>query len=187
MAKVDTAALDAFRARVEAACSKGEQHKFFEDCSREMAARLIAKAIKRTPVGVGAFEVTGQVKGKPQLKRLTNGGTLRRGWPSETETDAAKGGAAGNPTAFAKKLNVSRGKGTYTVVVKNPVRYASYVEYGHRQNVGQYVPVLGKRLVKPWVEGQFMLKKSVDELNGEAADILSKKLNKFLKELADGK
>lgn len=32
--------------------------------------------------------------------------------------------------------------------------YAPHVEYGHRQNVGQYVPKLGKRLKAPFVEGQ---------------------------------
>lgn len=32
--------------------------------------------------------------------------------------------------------------------------YAPHVEYGHRQNAGQYVPKLGKRLKAPFVEGQ---------------------------------
>lgn len=35
--------------------------------------------------------------------------------------------------------------------------YAPHVEYGHRQNVGQYVPRLGKALKAPYVEGQHFL------------------------------
>jgi phage gpG-like protein len=31
------------------------------------------------------------------------------------------------------------------------VEYASFVEYGHRQEVGRYVPAIGKRLVQPFV------------------------------------
>lgn len=37
----------------------------------------------------------------------------------------------------------------------------AHVEYGHRQNVGQFVPKLGKRLVKPYVEGQYFLKNNM--------------------------
>ena len=39
--------------------------------------------------------------------------------------------------------------------------YAPHVEYGHRQNVGQFVPKLGKRLVAPYVAGQLFLKANV--------------------------
>ncbi len=35
--------------------------------------------------------------------------------------------------------------------------YAPHVEYGHRQNIGQYVPRLGKRLKAPYVEGRHFL------------------------------
>lgn len=39
--------------------------------------------------------------------------------------------------------------------------YAPHVEYGHRQNVGQYVPRLGKALRAPYVEGQHFLSEEV--------------------------
>lgn len=35
--------------------------------------------------------------------------------------------------------------------------HAPHVEYGHRQQVGRYVPKLGKRLKAPYVEGQHFL------------------------------
>ena len=39
--------------------------------------------------------------------------------------------------------------------------YAPHVEYGHRQNVGRYVPKLGKRLKAPYVEGRHFLAQEV--------------------------
>lgn len=36
--------------------------------------------------------------------------------------------------------------------------YAPHVEFGHRQHVGQFVPAIGKRLVKPYVPGQYFLR-----------------------------
>lgn len=51
------------------------------------------------------------------------------------------------------KQSVSDAKGT----IGYTVEYAPHVEYGHRQNVGQYVPRLGKSLKAPYVEGQHFL------------------------------
>ena len=31
------------------------------------------------------------------------------------------------------------------------VEYARFVEYGHKQEIGRFVPAIGKRLVEPWV------------------------------------
>ena len=41
--------------------------------------------------------------------------------------------------------------------------YAPHVEYGHRQEVGRYVPAIGKRLVKSWVPGQYFLRENVQQ------------------------
>lgn len=54
--------------------------------------------------------------------------------------------------------------GVVEAVVYNPLYYASFVELGHRQNVGQYVPALGVCLVQPWVEGRFMLTISLGDV-----------------------
>lgn len=42
------------------------------------------------------------------------------------------------------------------ITIYNPLEYASFVEYGHRQDAGRYVPVIGKRLKKVWVNGHYM-------------------------------
>lgn len=88
-----------------------QMDKFFESCAKELAARLLAKVIKRTPVGQYPVE-TGK-----------KGGTLRRGWT---------GGQNANATAFANSLTVNKVGTDYVIDIINPVEYASYVEYGHR-------------------------------------------------------
>ncbi len=51
----------------------------------------------------------------------------------------------------------------WQIDVINPAEYAIYVEEGHRQEVGRYVNAIGKRLVTPFVEGQHMLRGSIEE------------------------
>lgn len=62
------------------------------------------------------------------------------------------------------------------VEVYNNTEYAAHVEYGHRQKVGQYVPAIGKRLKKPFVEGKHMLRDAVqqrqDSFAEDAEDLL---------------
>lgn len=83
----------------------------------------------------------------------------------------------------------------YTVVVLNNLVYASYVEYGHRQQPGRFIPGYweadrfvydpdaegGMVLKDSWVKGRFMLTISTQELEAQAPAILEKKLYKFLK------
>ena len=84
---------------------------FFESCAKELAARLLAKVIKRTPVGQYPAE-TGK-----------KGGTLRRGWT---------GGESSNAKAYSNSLKVNKVGNDYVIDIINPVEYASYVEFGHR-------------------------------------------------------
>lgn len=140
---------------------QSEKNKFYEDCSKELAARLLALVIPRTPVGVYPPE-TGK-----------EGGTLRRGWT---------GGKQQGAKAYADSLPVIHAGDYYVIAVKNPVEYASYVEYGHRQSPGRYVPAIKKQLVQAWVTGQFFLRISTQELEAQQPAILSQKLYKFLED-----
>lgn len=108
MGNVNYKELQAFKNRVEKSLSDEQVDLFIQDCAKELAARLLAKVIKRTPVGV-----------YPNRK----GGTLRRGWT---------GGKNNSGATYAKSLNVTNSGGTYTIEIINPVEYASYVEFGHR-------------------------------------------------------
>ena len=139
--------------------------QFCEECSKELAARLLALVIPRTPVGVYPEE-TGK-----------KGGTLRRGWTAGRKTA---------PSVYANSLPVTKNGSTYTIEVINPVEYASYVEFGHRQEPGRYVPAIGKQLKASWVNGKYMLTISEGELEQIAPRILSQKLERFLEEIFDG-
>ena len=88
-----------------------QMDKFFQSCAKELAARLLAKVIKRTPVGQ-YDEGSGKT-----------GGTLRRGWTA---------GQQSNATAYANSLTVNKVGNDYVIEIINPVEYASYVEFGHR-------------------------------------------------------
>lgn len=94
---------------------KKELKQFCEVVSKELAARLLAKVIKRTPVGQYPSG-SGKV-----------GGTLRRGWTGQKQQSAA---------AYAQALPVTMAGNTYTIEIINPVEYASFVEYGHRTRGG---------------------------------------------------
>ena len=85
--------------------------QFFESCAKELAARLLSKVIKRTPVGQ-----------YPEGSGKT-GGTLRRGWTANQ---------GGNAASYANSLRVTKQGNDYVIEIINPVEYASYVEFGHR-------------------------------------------------------
>ena len=69
---------------------------FCEACAKELAARLLAKVIKRTPVGDYPSS-TGKM-----------GGTLRRGWTAKTEAEASSGGKS-DAKAYADSLKLTWG------------------------------------------------------------------------------
>lgn len=67
------------------------------------------------------------------------------------------------------------------IIIENLTQYAAAVNYGHRQEAGRYVPVIGKRLVRPYVAGKYMLEKAMgrtikyalpEELRNMMMDIL---------------
>lgn len=139
---------------------------FLAQMANDLAAMFLAEVKKRTPVGKGTFEVVGYYKrgknkGKPKLRRISQGGSLRRAW---------------------RIKSVVNHRNYYIAVVHNNMEYASYVENGHRQHVGQYVPVLGKRLKKSFVEGQHMMKLSAELIEQEGQAYVNKKFYEFLKE-----
>ena len=85
--------------------------EFINACAKELAARLLSKVIKRTPVGQYPSG-SGKV-----------GGTLRRGWTAGKSQGAA---------SYAQSLQDHHYGGYYVIEITNPVEYASYVEFGHR-------------------------------------------------------
>jgi hypothetical protein len=140
--KTDCAQLKKYRDNL-ARLNGPQKARFTEAAVKELAARLLAKAKKRTPVG--AYPAG---SGKA-------GGTLRRGWTVG---------------------NVRRTGGGYSIDVINPVEYASYVEFGHRTRGG-----------KGWAPGKSMLTISEQELQRDAPGILSRKLERFVRDTLNAK
>ena len=92
--------------------------------------------------------------------------------------------------SLRRKWSISSPKlqqGKCTIEVINPMEYASYVEYGHRQEPGRFVPVLGKRLKASWVDGRFMLTRAEDRLRQNAQAIVDKKVNQYMEGMLNGK
>lgn len=98
------------------------------------------------------------------------GGTLRRGWTAKTDAEAATGGTKVDPKAYANSLPVFKRGRTFYIEVINPVKYASYVEFGHRTRGG-----------KGWVAGQYFLTLSERDLERVSPAVLEKELEKLLR------
>ena len=140
-----------------------DMDRFCTDVSKELAARLLALVIPRTPVGQYP-----KSSGK-------KGGTLRRGWTSKTQADAASRGGSNDAKAYAEALPVRKSGNTYTIEVINPVEYASYVEFGHRTRGGD-----------GWVPGQYFLTLSERDLERLAPGVIERKLEALLREVFNG-
>lgn len=61
----------------------------------------------------------------------------------------------------------------FVIELQNNTEYASYVEDGHRQTPGRYVPAIGKRLKASWVPGTHMLMKTMFEVDAQMPQLLS--------------
>lgn len=136
-----------------------DMNKFCQDVSKELAARLLALVIPRTPVG------------RYPKSSGKKGGTLRRGWTARTAGEAAASSSM-DAKAYAAALPVSRQGRNFYVQVINPVEYASYVEFGHRTRGG-----------KGWVNGQYFLTLSEHDLERLTPALIERKLEALLREV----
>lgn len=184
MGRFDFSKFEQFANKVERELGEEQVRLFMEACAKELAARLLAKVIRRTPVGnyYQEVEVTAKrtsknhKRGDIYTKRINTtgkiGGTLRRGWTAGQD-------AAG----YANSLPIYSSGSVFVIEVINPVEYASYVEYGHRQEPGRYVAAIGKRLKRSWVEGKFMLTISTQEIEADSPRLLEEKIRRKLEEV----
>lgn len=141
---------------------------FCTQMADQLAAELLRKCIKRTPVSRSVTKADQAIarKAKQQVLTLHHGGTLKRNWRAGT---------------------VHREGGTWVVEVSNATLYASYVEYGHRQEPGRFVPAIGKRLKKSWVPGKFMMTISAQEVQNGMEAKIERALTKYMEQMLDGK
>ena len=128
------------------------------DAAKKIAQILLNKVKKRTPVGVVPPYATDEAK--EEYWPGYRGGSLRDAWTI---------------------LPIEKHGDQYTVTVINNLEYASYVEYGHRQTPGRYVPALGKTLKASWVPGKLMLTISEQEVKVLVPSVLNDMLYEALK------
>lgn len=135
-----------------------------EKCANELVSRLYAMTVKRTPVGDYEDTYDLEYDGDTYFLVMSDkqGGTLRRGWIIR------------GPYYFGNN---------YVCELINPVEYAPYVEYGHRQTPGRYVPAIDRKLTASWVKGYFMLTKSLQDLERLAPKVIQKNVDTMMKEV----
>ena len=66
----------------------------------------------------------------------------------------------------------------YTMAVGTDVKYAPYVELGHHQEPGRYVPAIGKRLKASFVPAKPFLRPAIENHEDTYRNVIATELNK---------
>lgn len=133
----------------------------FEDWSRQIDKAVADDAARKMTEQV-LLELANRVLRRTKQKTPVDTGTLRGNW------------FVGEVVRHGDCLEVE---------IYNPTEYAEFVEYGHRQEVGRYVPAIGKRLKQSYVQGQYMLTLSVKEVEALAPALIGKRSDEFMRRL----
>lgn len=158
-----------------------EQDRAIKRMAQRLAQIFLREVKRRTPVG-----------SKPEFEVLTvkseNG--KRRKFLTSAAAKAAEHWI-GYQVGSLRRAWIIRGVrkigGEWTATIFNPMEYASYVENGHRQQPGRFVPALGKTLKKSWVEGRFMMRLSAEYVEKDGAAYVQQEFEKFLRGHWNGK
>lgn len=188
--KINMAGLEIMKKNLENI--QKNQTEIMASLVKSLGALLLRKVIFRTPVGdyendFQTYKRDNKKKGikAGDIKYDKNGSAKRKGYKSVTSKNVTyiyrrRGGNLRRNWTIGQ---VFKNSNLYSVEVINPTHYASYVEYGHRQTPGRFVPVLGKKLKRAWVPGRFMLTISENEIKENMDAILEKKLDSILKKV----
>ena len=121
--------------------------EFTNKVKNKIDSGLLKKGIEETSLKVGT-QAMRNVKSITPVKE----GNLRRQW------------SVVGPTYMGNM---------FVIELQNNAEYASFVENGHRQTPGRYVPSIGKRLKASWVPGTHMLMKTMFEIDQQMPLLLS--------------
>lgn len=143
----------------------GDIQAFNKKVVENMASMYVREAKLNTPVGKRSVKFMHH--GKIQTKYFNSEHT-RQSW-----------------SIGKYQLNNTSGK----VEVFNTSSYASFLNDGHRQEVGRFLPWIGQskggvmqggRLKKPWVDGAYMHEKAEKALSKNAKRIMEITLKKWI-------
>ena len=160
MAKFDYKEFKKFAKQFKRKSTPSKIDNFFRLVLRELGGQLLHNVVEGTPVGQyndGWVEFT------------TKDGKHVRFW-------ASYHGKVGGTLRNAWKLtNVTHKGNDYVIKIKNNTFYAEFVEYGHRTVNGGFV------------EGRYMLKIAMDDLEKVMIKHINKNINAYLTNLMGGK
>ena len=145
----------------------GSLQNFNKQVLKEMGAVYVREAKLNTPVG------------KRSVKFMQNGKVQTKYFDSEHTRQSWSVGRY--------RLNERTGR----IRVFNTSSYASFLNDGHRQEVGRFLPWIGQskggvmqggRLKKSWVDGAYMHEKAEKVVNKNAKRIMEITLKKWVKD-----
>ncbi len=157
--------LTEFREDLLQASNKSEIQRLNHDIVNTMASVYIRQAKKETPVGPRSVKFMS--KGKIKTKRFDSEKT-RQSWG-----------------VGRYSINGNTGK----IEVYNTSSYASFLNDGHRQEVGRFLPWIGEevggvrmgaKLKTPWVDGQYMHEKAERLVNKKSRRIMELAFKKWI-------
>ena len=108
----------------------GDVDAFVEGCAKELAARLLSKVIKRTPVGDYP-----KSSGK-------KGGTLRRGWTSQQSGSGSEGMKTSGAAGYVDSLKINHYGGFLVIEIVNRLSMLPMLNLG-----------IGRRIMKDGFKG----------------------------------
>ena len=152
----DFSEIEQFQKALDQLCDH-EIDQMMNDVCKDVTKSMLSKVKKNTGVGRVPAYITADVREKYWAGYV--GGQLRDSW---------------HPQAIRKEGDA------WKCGVENNTTYAIYYEYGHRQNVGQFVPALGKRLKKPFVEGHYPATKAAQAMQRQMPKVADKNIRKLL-------
>ena len=181
---VDTSEIEQLMKNIEG--MKEATPEFLRQCTNELGQRLLRKVIRRTPVGKKPTfngDKTVKVEGKSGKSKTF---LTKEGAAYENMMKTYWSGYTGGHLRRSWRVTSAEGTGyNYAIKVENPLNYASYVEHGHRQTPGRFIPALGKTAVVSWVKGRHMLSNSVNELEESMFKIVDRSVQEFMKRWID--
>jgi hypothetical protein len=76
--------------------------------------------------------------------------------------------------------NIQTDGTTYSLELINDADFGKAVEYGHKQQAGKYVPEIGKKLIKNYVQGKHMIQRSINDIGVNLIDDLRNNMEEII-------
>ena len=173
----DFSGINNLHKNLEKLANPANLHGVMSAVVKRLGAVYLREAKMKTPVGPRSIQMLDghDANGNPIFKtHYFNTQNMRKSW-------------------FMDAPSVNGGNSNLTVSVKvyNTSTYASYVDDGHRQKVGQFLPFIGAgwqsgqvkggRLKKSWVPGLNITREAKNIVDSNANNIMNSAFNAWLR------